>query len=313
MDKKIIVKIRGEVFTHIESLSIAQINSVPVGKLVTRVMNDADSISQMFTSVVVSLIQNFLTMIVTLVILLIISVKLTMITLIIVPFVLLVSYLFRSISRRAYRKIRDNISSMNAFLSENLSGMKITQIFNQEDKKRKEYHEQSVKLQNNYYKEILIFAIFRPTIYVLTMAGLILVLYFGTVEVVVNATISAGILVSFYTYVESFFNPIQNIAEEFNNLQNAYSSAEKIFYVLDYKPTIIDDEDAIELTEFKGNIEFKNVWFYYLEDEWILKDISFIVKPDETVAFVGATGSGKTTILSLIVRNYDIQKGTNFN
>lgn len=306
--QKIIIEIRGEVFNHIESLSISQINSVPVGKLVTRVMNDADSISQMFTSVVVSLIQSFVKMVIILIILFIISIKLTLITLIIVPFVLVASYVFRSISRKSYRNIRDNISSLNAFLSENLSGMKITQIFNQEDKKINEFKVQSKRIEHNYYKEITIFAIFRPIIYLLTMIGLILILYFGAIEVFAGV-LSFGILYSFYNYVENFFDPIQNIAEEFNNLQNAYSSAEKIFAVLDYEPTIVDKEDAIELVDFKGHIEFKNVWFSYIPDEWILKDVSFKVSPDETVAFVGATGSGKTTILSLIVRNYDIQKG----
>ncbi|HKL94816.1 MAG TPA: ABC transporter ATP-binding protein [Haploplasma sp.] len=308
MGQKIILRIRGDVFNHIESLSISQINAVPVGKLVTRVMNDADSISQMFTSVIVNLIQSFVTMIVTIVILLFISVKLTLITMAIIPFVLVASYVFRSISRKSYRRIRDDVSSMNAFLSENLSGMKITQIYNQEEKKRKEYHEQSKKLQFDHYKEIVISAIFRPIIYLLSMIGLILVLYFGAIEVFAGI-LSYGILFSFYNYVDYFFNPIQNIAEEFNNLQNAYSSAEKIFSVLDFKPSIVDSEDAIELEEFKGNIEFKNVWFQYIEDEWVLKNVSFTVSPDETVAFVGATGSGKTTILSLIVRNYDIQKG----
>lgn len=308
MGQKIIVTLREEIFTHIETLSASQINSVPVGKLVTRVMNDTDSISQMFTSVIISLIQNFAFMFVTLIILFIISWKLSLIAVVVVPLILFSSYFFRKISRKSYRKIRDEISSLNAFLSENLSGMKITQIFNQEDKKRDEFEKRSKQLELNYYKEITIFAVFRPLIYILTMFGLIGILYFGAKEVITGA-LSFGILYTFYMYVDNFFNPIQNIAEEFNNLQNAYASAEKIFYILDTKPLIVDSVDAIELEEFKGHIEFKDVWFEYIPGEWILKGISFKVEPNETVAFVGATGSGKTTILSLIVRNYDIQKG----
>jgi len=306
--QKMILELRSEVYNHIQNLSIGQINEQPVGKFVTRVMNDADGISQMFTSVAVNLIRNIAYMFVTLIILIVISPKLTLITLIVVPLFAIVSYFFRKISRKSYRRIRDEISSLNSFLSENLSGMKITQIFNREEQKRSEFKYRSQRLERNYYKEISIFAIFRPLIYFLSMIGIIAVLYFGTMEVIAGV-MTFGLLYSFYSYVEGFFNPIQNIAEEFNNLQNAYASAEKIFSVLNIKPLIIDDEDAIELEEFKGNIEFKNVWFQYIKDEWVLKDVSFKVKPDETVAFVGATGSGKTTILGLIVRNYDIQKG----
>lgn len=300
--------IRGEVFNHIEGLSIGQINEQPVGRLVTRVMNDADGISQMFTSVVVNLIRSVVFMLFTIVILLLISPRLTLVTIIIVPLFGIVSYFFRKISRKSYRRIRDEISSLNSFLSENLSGMKIIQIFNREDQKRKEFNERSKRLERNYYKEITIFAIFRPLIYLLSMVGLVGVLFFGASEVV-KGLISVGLLYSFYEYVQGFFNPIQTIAEEFNNLQNAYASAEKIFSILNLEPSIIDEPDAIELTEFKGNIEFRNVWFYYIKDEWVLKDVSFKVNKDETVAFVGATGSGKTTILSLIAKNYEIQKG----
>jgi len=306
--QNIIMEMRVETFSHIEHWSQEQLNNEPVGRLVTRVMNDADSISHMFTSIVINMIRSLIMMIVILILLFIISPKLAFITITTIPFIGITSYFFRKVTRKTYRKIRDEISALNSFLSENLSGMKITQIFNQEDKKREEFHERTLWLKKAFQKEILLYAIFRPLIYLITMLGTIAIIYFGGRQVIAMV-LSFGILYSFREYVEMFFQPIQTIAEEFNNLQDAYSSAEKIFGILDRESLIQDEDNAIELTEFKGHIEFKNVWFQYIKDEWVLKDISFEVKPGETIALVGATGSGKTTILSLIVRNYDIQKG----
>ena len=306
--EKIVLQIRKEVFEHIEGLSSNQLNQVPVGKMVTRVMNDPDAISQMFTSILINLIKSFLMMIVILILLFVINVKLALLTIAIVPLVAITAFIFRKVSRKTYQKVRDEISALNAFLSENLSGMKITQLFNQEDKKRAEFRHRSRELEKSFQKEILIYAVFRPLIYIITMIGLVGILYFGGIEVI-KGLLTYGILYTTYLLVEKFFDPIQQIAEEFNNMQNAFAGAEKIFNVLDTKPDIVDSEDAIELDELKGYIEFKNVWFAYNENEWILKDVSFTVEPGETVAFVGATGAGKTTILGLIVRNYDIQKG----
>ena len=303
-----VVELRNDVFNHIEKLAIGQINEVPVGKLVTRVANDTNTISEMYTSVAVNLIKNIIYIMAILVILFTINLRITLFILLIFPFVIGASILFRKFSRASYRKVRANVSEVNAFLSENLSGMKITQIFNQEEKKKDEFFKKTTNLKKSYLREILVFGIYRPSIYLMSMVGTLIVLYVGYQEVVAGI-ITAGILFSYYTYVGDFFQPVQQLAEEFNILQNAFASAEKIFDVLDTKPMIIDESDAIELESFSGHIEFKDVWFRYIEDEWVLKGISFKVNPGDTVAFVGATGSGKTTILSLIVRNYDIQKG----
>lgn len=308
ISQKIIEQIRIDTFSHIVNWSPEQLNREPIGKMVTRVMNDAESISSLFTSTVISLIRNFIMMIIIIIILIIISPKLALITSTTIPFIILVSYFFRRISRNNWRKIRDDISALNAFLSENLSGMKITQVFNQEDKKREEFVRRAKELEKSNQTQIVIFATFRPLIYLISMVGTIMIIYFGGMQVI-GMILSFGILYSFHNYANMFFDPIQQIAEEFNNLQDAFSSAEKIFSVLDEPAAIVDSEDAIELEDFKGNIEFKNVWFQYIEDEWVLKDVSFTVKPGQTIALVGATGSGKTTILSLLVRNYEIQKG----
>lgn len=304
----IVVTLRDKVFQHIEKLAIGQINQIPVGKLVTRVTNDTNSISQMYTDVAINFIRNILYVIGIYIILWFSSPKMTLYLTITLPFVFLSSILFRNISRKSYRKVRSNVSEINAFLSENLSGMKVTQIFNQEEKVNRIFEERNRNLRKSHFREILVFGIYRPTIYMIAMAGAIIVLFTGIDEVIAGV-LTAGSLYSYYLYTQNFFEPIQQMTEQFNTLQNALASSEKVFDVLDTVPEIVDSEDAIELESFSGRIEFKDVWFSYIPGEWVLKGVSFTVNPNETVAFVGATGSGKSTILSLVVRNYDIQKG----
>jgi ATP-binding cassette subfamily B multidrug efflux pump len=311
--QKIILTMRQQVFDHIQTLGPAQLNQVPVGKLVTRVTNDTNTLSEMYTNVAANLIRNVIYLIGILIVLFVINYKITLILMLFLPVVFLATVLFRKYSRASYRKVRSNVSEVNAFLSENLSGMKITQAFNQEPKKRQVFYDKSNQLRKSYMNEILVFGTYRPLMYLFSMIGILLILFLGIGDVINQATylfvFSAGLLFSYYSYVRDFFEPILQMAEQFNMLQNAFASAEKIFDVLDTEPDIQNDLDAIELEAFKGSIVFKDVWFSYIPDEWVLKGVSFEVKPDQTVAFVGATGSGKSTILNLIVRNYDIQKG----
>ena len=311
--QKIILTMRQEVFEHIQTLGPSQLNQVPVGKLVTRVTNDTNTLSEMYTNVAANLIRNVIYLTGILIVLFVINYKITLILLLFLPVVFFATVLFRKYSRASYRQVRSNVSEVNAFLSENLSGMKITQAFNQEPKKRQVFYEKSNLLRKSYMKEILVFGTYRPLMYLFSMIGILLILFLGIGDVINQEVylfvFSAGLLFSYYSYVRDFFEPILQMAEQFNILQNAFASAEKIFDVLDTKPDITNDEDAIELTSFKGSIKFIDVWFSYIPDEWVLKGVSFEVKPDQTVAFVGATGSGKSTILNLIVRNYDIQQG----
>ena len=319
MGQKVMYKIREDVFVAIENLSIAQLNEIPVGKLVTRVTSDTNTLNEMYTTLIINLIRNILTIIAVIIMMFILNVKLTLIVLSVVPFLIVASIIFRKHSRQAYREVRTNVSNVNAFLSENLSGMKLIQVFNQEDKKYKEFSEKNNELKRSNLKEVWTFAIFRPIIYVLYMTALLLVVYFSandSLNILGNPLATekeiiaaAAIIVTFQQYIGRLFDPIQVLADQFNVMQSAFASSERIFEILDTKPTVINEPDAIELDHIEGNIEFKNVWFAYKENEWVLKDISFTIKAGETVAFVGATGSGKTTILSLIVRNYDIQKG----
>ncbi|MBE6584983.1 MAG: ABC transporter ATP-binding protein [Ruminococcaceae bacterium] len=312
--QKIVSRIREDLFVHIERLSHNQLSSIPVGKLVTRVTNDTGAISMMFTNLIVNLIKNCFVIIGVLTAMLCLNYMLTFMVLCFVPFIVLFTMIFRKFSRKAYRRVKDGTTDINTFLSENLSGMKIIQIFNREEGKKNEFDKKNVELGRAKRGEMLVFSIFRPLVYMLYISSVLCLLYLaarGVIKDVVflGQTITGGLVVTFYSYINKFFNPIQNLAEQFNWLQSAYASAEKIFTIFDMVPEVQDAPDAVELEEVKGEIEFRDVWFAYKEGEWVLKGVSFHVAAGDTVAFVGATGSGKTTILSLLCRNWDIQKG----
>ena len=312
--QKILSQIRMDVFTHIESLSHEQLNNIPVGKLVTRVSNDPNSISYMFTNILVTMAKNSLVILGVLGAMLTLNYALTLIVLCFVPFVVLFTVIFRKFSRKVHRRVNDATTAINTYLSENLSGIKITQSFNREDRKMADFETRSRELKKAKNARMLVFGIFRPMVYMLYISSVLCLFYFGAKGAIrdlhwFGQTISSGVIVSFYMYLNKFFNPIQTLAEQFDMLQRSFAAAEKIFSVMDIIPEVVDEPDAVELPELKGEIEFRDVWFAYKPGEWVLKGVSFHVLPGQTVSFVGATGSGKTTILSLIVRNYDIQKG----
>ena len=312
--QKILSALREDIFVHIESLSHEQLNNIPVGKLVTRVSNDPNAISYMFTNILVTLAKNMLVIFGVLGAMLMLNYALTLMVLCFVPFILLFTVVFRTFSRKVHRKVNDATTDINTYLSENLSGMKITQIFNQEQRKMEDFLVKSRALQTAKKQRLLVFGIFRPMVYMLYISSVLCLLYLGAKGYIEDITffgqtMTSGTVVTFYMYISKFFNPIQTLAEQFDTLQRSFASAEKIFTVMDLVPQIVDEEETIELDEIRGEIEFQDVWFAYKPGEWVLKGISFHVDPKQTVAFVGSTGSGKTTILSLICRNYDIQKG----
>ena len=312
--QKILTALRQDVFIHIESLSHEQLNNIPVGKLVTRTTNDTNAISMMFTNVLVTMIKNFMVVMGVIGVMLLRNYAMTLVVLCFVPFVVLFTVIFQKFSRRAHRAVSDSRTELNTFLSENLSGMKITQIFNQEENKMDEFLLKGKGVRNAKFRRLTVFGIFRPMVYLLHISCVLCLLYLGGRSYIrdvtfLGQTITSGTVVTFYLFATKFFNPIQTLSEHFDTLQSAFASAEKIFTVLDMVPQVVDAPDAVELETLRGEIEFKNVWFAYKPGEWVLQDVSFRVEPGQTVAFVGSTGSGKTTILSLICRNYDIQKG----
>ena len=312
--QRIISDLREDLFTHIEALAHEQLNEIPVGKLVTRVTNDTNAISMMITNLLVNLTKNAFVILGILVAMLCLNYELTLMVLCFVPFIVIFTVIFRKFSRRAYRKVKDATTDINTYLSENLSGIKVTQIFGREDEKMTEFRQKSQTLARATQEQIFVFGVFRPLVYMLYISSILCLFYLGGMGHLTGATflgqsISSGTIVTFYMYISKFFTPIQNLAEQFNWLQSAFASSEKVFSIMDIEPKMQDAPDAIELEDIKGEIEFKDVWFSYIPGEWVLQGVSFHVNPRQTVAFVGSTGSGKSTILSLICRNYEFQKG----
>lgn len=319
--QSIIYDLRIMVFEHIDNMSIAQINEIPVGTLVTRVTSDTNALSDLFTNTIVQLIKNLLLLIGVIVVMYLIDWRMASIMMLFLPIIAISSLIFRKLSRSNYRRVRKSFSVMNAFLNENISGMKITQIFNQEKQKEAEFKRLNAEIVKTRKTDIKIFATYRPFITLLYYAAFALLFGYGTYFCICYGIVAwpllgsyislsvIGIIEIFYSLVGRFFNPIQTLADQLNALQKAFTSCERLYNLLDIKPDFRNRENALEIEHFNGDIEFKNVWFAYKEGEWILKDVSLHIKPKQVVAFVGATGAGKTTILQLIVRNYDIQKG----
>lgn len=306
--QNIIYNIRQEVFEHIHKLSLRFFDITPVGRIVTRVTNDVEALNEMYTNILVKLFKNMVKIIGLAVVMLSINVRMSMYAFVLLPFIVFLTFLFKKISRATYRIARTKLTAINTYLSEHISGMKLIQIFAREQEKYKEFQGKSKELYRANYREMMVFAIFRPAIYMLSVLALVIIIWVGG-RSYFDGIISMGTLYIFIQYIGSFFEPIQEIAEQFSTLQSAMASAEKIFTILDEEVTVQNPESAIELPLVKGRIEFKNVWFAYIGEEWILKDVSFVIEPGQKVAFVGATGAGKSSILNLIGRYYDIQKG----
>ncbi|MBP5311469.1 MAG: ABC transporter ATP-binding protein [Clostridia bacterium] len=302
--QEIIYNLRVEVFSHIEGMSLSQFNEMPVGSLVTRVTSYTQSMSDMFTNVIVNVIRNLLTVVSVYVIMFFISVKLAAMLLISVALIFVSSLIFSKYVSGAFKKERQAVSDLNAFMNETLSGMKTIKLFNRQKGKLSEFDDKNDTMRKARFNVIKGFGIYRPFVTLVYISTMALIFWFG-----IKMGLSPGSIVAFYLYTGRFFNPVQQLADQLNSIQKARSASERLFNLLDVEPEVRDTPDAVELTDVKGRIEFKNVWFAYEGEHWILKDVSFVIEPGQTCAFVGATGAGKTTILGLIVRNYEIQKG----
>ncbi len=317
----IIYYMRGEIFAHIHSLGLSFFDVQPVGRLVTRVTNDVESLNELFSGILVRLIKNVVKIIGLAAVMLILNARLALRAFILIPFIAALTFVFKKVSRTCYRITRSKITALNTYLSEHISGMKIIQIFNREDEKNAEFRSRSEDLFRANFREVMVYAIFRPSIYMLSILALINIIWGGSGLVfaeneIPGMGITVGTLYIFIQYVQSFFDPIQDMAEQIGTVQQAFASAEKIFSILDEEPSIVSPDVPKHPTDAAGNpvpligsIEFDHVWFAYNNEDWILKDVSFKIEPGKKVAFVGSTGAGKTTILSLIGRYYDINKG----
>lgn len=307
MGQEIIYQMREEVFSHIHSLSLNFFNNTPVGKLVTRVSNDTEAVNELFSTILVKLFKNIVKIIGYAVVMISIDARMAGFSFLLLPLVTVLTFFFRFLSRKAYQITRNKITELNTFLSEHISGMKLIQIFAREKEKYQEFETKSGELFAANWREVMTFAIFRPSIYLVSVIAMIIVIGTGSASVLQGA-LSLGTLFIFITYISSFFEPIQELAEQFGTLQSSLASAEKIFSILDEKPELVNPAHPADVT-IQGRIEFRHVWFAYEKDNYILKDVSFVIEPGEKVAFVGATGAGKSSILNLIGRYFDIQKG----
>lgn len=306
--QRIILTVRKDLYAHIQSLSSRYFDLTPVGKLVTRVTNDVEALDEMYSGILVRLFRNIVKIIGLAAVMLMLDWKLAVISFVLLPFVAVLTVVFRKIARATYRISRTRLTDINTFLSENISGMRIIQIFGREKRKFEEFDEKNYKLYKAFYREMMVFAIFRPIIYILSIISLMIVLGMGSRDVLGNV-ISIGTLYIFVQYIQSFFEPIQELAEQFSTLQSSIASAEKIFTIMSEEPLVKEDQEPVILPEIKGRIEFSHVWFAYDGENYVLRDVSFVIEPGQSVAFVGATGAGKSSILNLIGRYYDIQKG----
>ncbi len=306
--QRIILTVRKDLYSHIQSLSSRYFDLTPVGKLVTRVTNDVEALDEMYSGILVRLFRNIVKILGLAVVMLLMDWQLALISFVLLPLVAVLTVIFRKIARSTYRVTRARLTDINTFLSENISGMRIIQIFGREKRKYEEFEDKSHKLYKAFYREMLVFAIFRPLIYILSILALMIVLGVGSREVL-GGVISIGTLYIFAQYIQSFFEPIQELAEQFSTLQSSLASAEKIFTIMDEIPLVPEPENPVVLPDIQGKIEFSHVWFAYDNENYVLRDVSFVIEPGQSVAFVGATGAGKSSILNLIGRYYDIQKG----
>ena len=306
--QNIILQMRKDLYRHIQSLGSRYFDITPVGKLVTRVTNDVEALNEMYSGILVQLFRNIVKIVGLAGVMLVLDARLAAISFVLMPLVIGLTVLCQKIARNIYRLYRTRLTDINTFLSEHLSGMKIIQIFGRQERKFEEFHDKNTKLYKAFYREMLMYAVFRPLIYILSILSLMIVLWFGSKNVF-DEIISVGTLYIFSNYIRSFFDPIQELAEQFSTLQSSIASAEKIFTVMDEDEFIPEVENPKQPDKITGKIEFDHVWFAYDGENYVLKDVSFVINPGEKVAFVGATGAGKSSILNLIGRYYDIQKG----
>ncbi len=308
LGQKIVYTLRNELMEHVQKLSMRFFDLTPVGRVVTRITNDTEAVNELYANILVKLFKNVMMILGLGAVMLIINVRMALLSFILTPLVALLTVIFRKMSRLAYQQTKTRVTALNTFLSEHISGMKIIQIFVREKEKCDEFDGKSEHLYKAGYREMMVYAIFRPCLYLASIVGLAIVLGGGS-RLVLENTISIGTLYVFVQYINNLYNPIQELAEQFSTLQSAIASAEKIFTLLDEEPLIQEQEKPVLLPEVRGRIEFDHVWFAYDNEHYILKDVTFTIEPGQKVAFVGATGAGKSSILNLIGRYYDIQKG----
>ncbi|TMV46488.1 ABC transporter ATP-binding protein [Paenibacillus mesophilus] len=306
----IIYRIRSQLFEHLSRMSASFFDRNPVGRLVVRVTQDTETLNQLYSQVIVNLVKDIIVLFGILVIMMQMSLKLTALMIVVIPLLIGMTIWYRIVVREAQRTVRLLLSRLNSFLAENLSGIRITQLFIREERQLEQFRQLNGEHFKAGLRGVIINSIFQPAVGFLGNLAIALLIWYGGGSVL-DGTITFGIVYAFTHYVRQFFNPLMSLAEKYNQIQTAMVGAERIFELLDEKPSIVDAEVTKAMPkQVRGEIEFEHVWFAYNEGEWVLRDVSFKIEPGQTIAFVGATGAGKSSIISLINRFYDIQKGT---
>lgn len=308
LGQKFMRSLRMTIFTHLQELSLSFFNKNPIGRLVTRATNDVQAINEMITSGVIALVGDVFRLSGIIVILYLLNWKLALLTYIFIPLLIIASFIFRKYARVTYRESRRRLAKLNAFLQESISGMSIIQVFNREARMKARF----VRLNNDYLKinmkSILIYSLFYPSVDFILNTTMALILYFSA-SMILKATLTIGVLVAYIQYIDQFFEPIRDLSNKYNIMQQAMASSERIFKLLDTKEIIPDSKYPVKSEQTKGNVKFEHVWFAYNDDDYVLKDVSFEVRAGQTFAIVGATGAGKTSLMNLLFRFYDVNKG----
>jgi len=308
LGQKIMYDMRMEIFSHIQKLPMSYFDKNPVGRVMTRVTTDVQSLNEMLSSGIVTLFGDLFMVLGIMGIMLALNWQLSLVAFSVLIFLAIATFIFRSRVRVTFRIIRTKISNINSFLQEAISGIITTKLFTRERENNEEFKDLNNKYLTEYLRTILYYAIFFPVVILISTIAVALVIWYGGGQVI-REVLTLGTLVAFLQYVEKFFHPISDLSEKFGILQEAIAASERIFKLLDIKPAITSPPDPVRVEKVKGNIKFRDVWFAYNKDNYVLKDISFELKTGQSIAFVGATGSGKTSIINLLNRFYDIQKG----
>ncbi len=306
--QNVLYDIRIKLFSHLEKMSLSFFNDNPVGRLVTRVVNDVESLNEIFTTGTVAAVGAFFTLVSIAIALLFLDPKLALMTFIVIAPLVYITKIYRSKAREAYRNIRSNVANLNSYIQENIAGMGTVQLFNREGENFTRFDSINKNNMDEQIKSIKYYAIYFPLIDMFSAVTIGLIIWYGGCKAIQNM-IQLGLLIAFIMYIQRFFQTIKDVADKYNILQSAMAASERIFGLLDTPEDITNPQAYIKLKEIRGQIEFKNVWFSYSSGDYVLKNINFVLKPGESVAIVGATGAGKTSIINLIERFYNVQKG----
>lgn len=308
MGQRTLLDLRMEIFEHLQKLSLKFFDRTPIGRLVTRVTNDVESLSELFSSGIVMIFSDIFIIFWIFVFMILMSFDLALVTMSVVPVLIYATFLFRKKVRTNYRDIRKHLARLNSYMQEHISGMSVVQMFNKENEEIQKYKEinrdyRDANIKSNFYH-----AVFYPAVELISAIAVGLIIWYGGGKVIQDH-ISLGVLFAFIQYTEMFFRPVRDLAEKYNILQTGMASSERIFKLLDTKMFVKNPENPVPIKEIKGKVEFRNVWFAYNDEDYVLKDISFVINPGETVAIVGATGAGKSSIINLLMRFYDVNRG----